>query len=51
MRAVRLTFGIFLAIVRLAFGVTVAVARGVTTCLLWLVVPRTCLAFTMLRRR
>ena len=51
MRAVRLTFGIFLAIVRLVLGVTVAAARGMTICLLWLVAPRACLAFTMLRRR
>ena len=51
MRTVQLTFRILLAVVRLALGVTVAVARGVTICLLWLVAPRTCLAFTMLRRR
>lgn len=51
MRAVRMTFQIFFAIVRLALGVTIAAARGVIICLLWLVAPGTCLAFTMLRRR
>jgi hypothetical protein len=51
MRAVRLTFRILLAMVRLSLGVTGAVARGVTICLLWLVAPRTCFTFTMLRRR
>ena len=51
MCVVRLTFRILLAIVRVVLGVTVAVARGVTICLLWLVAPQTCFALTMLRRR
>jgi hypothetical protein len=51
MRAVRFTFGFLLGIVRLTLTVTIAVARLTIICLLWVVAPRACLAFTLLRRR
>lgn len=51
MRAVRFTLRALLAVLRIAIAVTVAVARAVTICLLWLIAPRACLAFTLLRRR
>lgn len=51
MRALELTCRVLLTVVRLAIGVTIAVARMLTVCMLWLLAPRACLAFTMLRRR
>ena len=51
MRAVRFTLRALLALLRIAIAVTVAVARAVTICLLWLIAPQACLAFTLMRRR